>query len=211
MKIQFYAQLVAVFATSVFSGALAADYDQNFDGTWIGAIRMIDSSLYNPVELPPEASSITARPMELAIEIEGTAARVSYNVGKGWTELKPGAFSVMAHKTNAIVVAIDSNILDDESAGWVETWNLTLTHKDDESLYAYWVRAVNNYNIPAMTNPYARFFLSGFGELAQSAPIAGPGRITVSEKKYTARGCTHLQVSCDTDATPIHAEDHERP
>lgn len=208
MKNILFVGALSLTVSAAPTGLRAADFDQEFDGTWMGTIRVIDTSLYNPMELPPGPGE---EPLELALEIEGDAARVLINAGKGWTEVKPGAFSGTAHKTNAVIVAIDSYILDDESAGWVETWNLTLTHKDDKTLYVYWVRAVNNYSVPAMTNPYARFFVSGFGELAQSAPITGTGRITVSETKYRARGCTHLQISCDTEAVPVHLGDREQP
>ncbi len=186
------------------SNASAVNYEPGFDGTWIGVLNIIEPEIYNPMPLPPETGS--SRTIELAIEIDGTDARVFYNDEKGWKEVKSGAFTTVIHKTNAVVAAIDSNIARDSSIGWVETWNLTLTHKDDGSLYAYWVRAVNNYNVAAMTDPNARFFFSGFGELTLSPSISGPGRFSVSENKRNEH-CLPLDTYCGAGA-PVNLPPH---
>lgn len=191
----FLAIVAAAITFSAPPWARAANFDQNFDGTWIGVIRRIDMALYNPVEPTPETERLP--PIELAISVDSTAVLVRFNSGKGWTDVKPGAFQIDSHKTNAVIYATTSWISDDESMGWVETWNLTLSHKDDDTLYAYWVRAVNNYAMPAMSDPNARFAMIGHGELALSPPVTGPGRITVSGQTGVAKECSPMLLSCE--------------
>lgn len=184
----------------------AANFEPGFDGAWAGVISVIDTSLYNPTPLPDElGTAIDTMKLEIAIEIEGDAARVYIKNDNGWKEVKRGSFDIVVHKTNAVVAAIDSNVAKDMSAGWVETWNFTLTHKDDKALYAYWVRAVNNYHLAA-GEPYARFMVSGVAELAPSDPIPGPGRFSVSEDREVG-ACLPSTLLCgdgETRSAPAH-------
>lgn len=50
----------------------------------------------------------------------------------------------------------------------METWNYTLTHKDQKTLYVYFVRAVNNYLRSYDEKMDARFYRSAFGELRRT-------------------------------------------
>lgn len=42
---------------------------------------------------------------------------------------------------------------------------------DDDSLYAYWTRVVNNYHMPAGSHPDARFAFMARGEFVRSSRI----------------------------------------
>jgi len=86
---------------------------------------------------------------------------------KPWKEVKPGAFRIATHKTNATVYALDSasDVYDTSgSGGWVESWTYSLTHKDTGSLYAGYWRAVSNY-LKKPDEKSARFLTAAFGEL----------------------------------------------
>jgi len=165
-------KLALVLALAVFAAgnASAASFDPGFQGTWIGDLIFIDPELTTPIVHPDLPK--TEIKVRCAIEVKGDDIRVlTLRNDNSWVEVKPGAFVLMAHKTNAIVAAINSSIALDQSRGWVETWNFTLMHKDDDSLYAYWTRAVTNYHMPAGSDPSARFAFMALGELARSSPV----------------------------------------
>ena len=178
--------LVLSASICVASRADAADlYEPGFEGTWTGALRMLDPNTHNPMPLNFDMNAPIR--VEMSIEFKGGEARVLLKESDGWVEVKPGKFVTLFHKTNGVVAAIESNIAPDQSAGWVETWNFTLTHKDDGSLYAFWVRSVNNYAMPAGSNVSARFFMSAFGELSRS------GRTLVGQ---TQPGASTPSLNC---------------
>jgi hypothetical protein len=196
----------ALFATAPVA-TRAANFDPGFDGAWAGVIKIIDTTLYNPTPLPADLkTAVETMKSEIAIEIDQGAARVYIKTETGWDEVKQGSFDVVIHKTNAVVAAITANIAKDKSAGWVETWNFTLTRKDDKALYAYWVRVVNNYHL-AVGEPYARFMVSGVAELVASGPIPGPGRYSVSDARE-GDACLPSTLSCG-DGDKLTAPAHE--
>ena len=206
MRKTIVAAFAALFPTAP-GAARAANFDPGFDGVWTGAIKIIDTTLYNPTPLPADLkTAVEAMNAEIAIEIKEGAAKVFIKTENGWDEVKRGSFDVVVHRMNAVVAAIDSNIAKNKSSGWVETWNFTLTHKDDKSLYAYWVRAVNNYHL-AVGEPYARFVVSGVAELVPSGPIPGPGRYSVSERRE-GDACLPSALSCG-DGERFIAPTHE--
>ena len=194
--------LIAAALGASFSVAAAEEttnWDPGFEGTWVGTLKLIDPDLYNPVRTPREDKVTANKTMEVAIEVKGETVRVLLKDDSGWEEVKPGAFALASHRTNAIVATIDSSLALDRSSGWVETWNFTLTHKNDDTLYAYWVRAVNNYNVPEESHPAARFFMSRFGEIARSEPVPEAGRLTVSGAR--PRGfCAPEELWCGAGA-----------
>lgn len=96
---------------------------------------------------------------------------------KDLKEVKFEKFNITRHKTNAVIYAQDSESkkLNEEDTGeWVETWNITLTRKNDGAVYVYLVRAVNNFLLAPEIHTdeeTARFFYSWSGELKQVASI----------------------------------------
>jgi hypothetical protein len=161
------------------SGAVArADDDPfmgGFDGRWQGEMAVIDMTPYDP-----GASAPSVKTRKVQIVINGASAHVFYFYDKtnSWNEVKAGEFVLAVHKTNAVLYATDSSedVYDKTgSGGWVETWNYTLTHKDRDSLYVTFVRAVNNYLEPPDKKDDAghregRFFVVAFGEMRRVAP-----------------------------------------
>ncbi len=58
----------------------------------------------------------------------------------------------------------------DSGDDWVEIWNFTLSQKNHESLYVYFVRSVNNVLLARdLKDPIQKpgFFISAFGELSR--------------------------------------------
>ncbi len=140
-----------------------------FNGTWVGKLRIVD-----PAAVDGTVGSGTAgKEYEYAVVVAGASAKVYSRKDGSWDEIKPGAFHVAAHKTNAIVYAIDSStdVYDSSgSGGWVETWNFTVTHKNTTTLYAAWTRSVNNY-LKKPSDRAARFFVVAFGEMHQEPKL----------------------------------------
>lgn len=151
------------------TGAEDALYMGGFNGTWVGKLRVVD-----PAAVDSTVGAGTAgKEFEYAIVVSGTSAKTYFRKDGSWEEIKPGAFHVAAHKTNAIVYAIDSasDVYDSSgSGGWVETWNFTLTHKNSTMLYVAWTRSVNNY-LKKPSEHGARFFIVAFGEMHQEPAL----------------------------------------
>jgi hypothetical protein len=194
MLIRTVAALAALAPAMTSGEAQAGKFDPSFDGAWSGTVKLIDPNTYNPVPVVTDPSK-PWQDLELAIEIEGQTARVYVRNNDKLTEVKPGAFGAATHRTNAIVAASDSALAPDQTAGWVETWNLTLTHKDDDALYVFWMRAANNYHLPAMSNESARFFAVGSGELTRTEPIGGTGRFAVADE-INETPCRPAEIAC---------------
>lgn len=139
-------------------------YMGGFEGTWVGKLRSVDGAAIDSKVGTGKAGDL----FEIALVVAGGAVRVLYRDKAGkWSEVKPGAFRIAAHKTNATVFATDSasDIYDKTgSGGWVESWTFTLSHKDRDTLYAGFTRAVNNY-LEDAAKENARFFSVRFGEL----------------------------------------------
>ena len=144
-------------------------YMGGFEGTWVGKLRQIDASAYDANIGYGKAGTES----DVAIVVAGAAVKVMIRSDGKWSEVKPGAFRIAQHKTNATIYAIDSasDVYDTTgSGGWVESWTFTLTHKDAGTLYAGWWRAVSNY-LRKPDEKSARFFSSSFGELKKAATL----------------------------------------
>jgi hypothetical protein len=153
-----------LFLTGVQESCGEDLYFGGFNGTWEGAIptRAIDQKTFD----------FKGEPLNwrYRLIINGTTVHVFYKSENksGWSEVKPNKFQAAIHKTNAIVYAIDSagDVMDKTgSGGWVETWNFTLTHRDKDTLYVLFTRAVNNYLEP-LTKDNARFIYAGAGQFS---------------------------------------------
>jgi hypothetical protein len=168
---EFMARSASVFAISTLltlsaiTGSSSQDlYYGGFDGTWKGKIdfQRLD------FKTPDKKGSADER--GLSIVISGGNVRVFIEIKNEMVEVKPGQFHLQTHKTNALIYAIDSStdVLDKTgSGGWVEAWTYTVTHKDQDTLYVYFVRSVNNY-LKSADKENARFFQGGFTEITRS-------------------------------------------
>jgi hypothetical protein len=180
--------------SAITQNAAAEDYNTDFNGTWRGSLQRIDTQIHSNA-LP----DLTEHPdlIEFAIEISAGAPSVYIFQEGAWMEVKPDRFGLAVHKTNAILASMDSSFAEDSSYGWVETWNITLTEKEPGTLYAYWVRAVSNPNLPDGSDLSARFFMSRFGTLERSDPIAGANALQASAKVVSS-SCMQSEIVCRT-------------
>jgi hypothetical protein len=159
---------LATFLLLAPAAVLAQDNDTlgGFEGRWEGALKVIPAETYDTRSVMPGPE----RELQLAILVRDQAVTVytKNDASNNWQETKPGHFQLLAYKSNATVTAIDSSNSGPED-GWVETWNLSLTHKDRDSLLATVTRVVNNYSRPADAtdngHPAGRFFVISFGEM----------------------------------------------
>ena len=70
----------------------------------------------------------------------------------------------MQHRTNAVVVAIDSG--NDNDGMWVQTYNFSVTLKDQNTLITNWYNVVNNTGIP-LSSATSKFTGAAAGELTR--------------------------------------------
>ena len=79
-----------------------------------------------------------------------------------WSEMKPGAFMISNWGPQAVVSSLTS--AKDNDGTWVENSSFTLVHHSPGSLIVYWLRTVNNLNLPA-DNPDFHFAWEFSGEM----------------------------------------------
>lgn len=130
-------------------------YYGGFDGRWEGQMSHISLPAFDNPKAQDYADA------GIAFTINGRSVKVYFKSppNGSWSELKPGGFQILVHKTNAIIFSITSSedINDSTgSGGWVETWSFTLTHKDENGLYVVATRAVNDY-----LRPYDHVYANG--------------------------------------------------
>lgn len=188
-------KVITTFSISILmimSTAHAENFQFDFDGTWSGKLQKIE-----PVQ---EISTLATSPqipefIDYAIEISGDKIQVYLNFNGVWSEVKPQSFGSVTHKTNAVIAAMDSAFSQDGQVGWVETWNFTLTAKDNDSLYAYWVRAVNNPYLDDESHPDARFMMSRIGVLQRSEPVMAVNALQVKANAPDTE-CRQADIVC---------------
>lgn len=105
----------------------------NLDGEWRGILEPLHGSHLDPRDWN----------LELKFNIYDGQARVYIRRGAAWQEVKPGRFTIIQHKTNAIIHSIDSG------EGWVESWVFSLSRHDRDSINIYGNRIINNLMQPA--------------------------------------------------------------
>jgi hypothetical protein len=115
-----------------------------FEGTWQGAIEGFGGpNLVN-------GAGVT-RECRLVIGSDG-AAKAYQQLASGWSEVKPGSFWVTHWASQALVRSITSG--HDKDGTWVEGWTFILVHHDKDSLVAYWMRTVNNLDLPQTNDDF---------------------------------------------------------
>ena len=125
------------------------------NGTWEGSLT--------PVNAP--AFYEWTEPYVFRIVISENNAQVFRSTkGAAFKEVKPGAFHIMQHRTNAVVVAIDSG--NDNDGMWVQTYNFSVTLKDQNTLITNWYNVVNNTGIP-LSSATSKFTGAAAGELTR--------------------------------------------
>jgi hypothetical protein len=76
--------------------------------------------------------------------------------------MKPGTFSIYNWGSQAVIYSLTSG--QDKDGTWVEGSSFTLVHHSPSSIIAYWLRTVNNLNLPT-DNPDFHFAWEFSGEM----------------------------------------------
>jgi hypothetical protein len=172
---QFFIKLavVAMLLTPAMAQAQDDDLFGGFDGRWEGFLNFAPAEAFDRDHGYQTASG------KYAIAINGAAVSVYIREGTEWKEADPGAFRIVPYKTNAVVFAHGAALGQEggKAAGWVETWNFTITHKDTQTLYVALIRSINNVQMgpnDKADGTSGRFFTMGFGEFDHVANVKVP-------------------------------------
>lgn len=102
----------------------------NFGGEWRGELQPTHGAHLDPRDWN----------LELRFFIKGQNVQVHIHRGNNnWQEVKAGKFRMSQDKSNALIYALDSN------SGWAESWVFSLSRRDDDSIYVYGNRIINNF------------------------------------------------------------------
>jgi hypothetical protein len=102
----------------------------NFGGEWRGVLQPTHGAHLDPRDWN----------LELRFFIKGSSVQVFIHRGdNNWQEVKAGKFRISQDKSNALIYALDS------SNGWAESWVFSLSRRDDDSIYVYGNRIINNF------------------------------------------------------------------
>ncbi len=105
----------------------------NFGGEWRGVLQPTHGAHLDPRDWN----------LELRFFIKGNTVQVFIHRGNNnWQEIKAGKFRISQDKSNALIYALDS------SSGWAESWVFSLSRRDDDSIYVYGNRIINNFKQP---------------------------------------------------------------
>jgi hypothetical protein len=124
-----------------------------FVGLWEGSLAGFDG----PDFFPGAGHEIVFR-----LFITPDAVHVFTQSEGEWKESKPGFFSQSQWASQMIISSITSG--HDDEGVWVESSIFTLVHVDSDTLQAYWVRAVNNLDLP-LDHPDHHFAWGSSGHL----------------------------------------------
>jgi hypothetical protein len=143
MMKHFFVAIAFLLLGSITAIAQDTPDSGDFDGRWEGTMKYLSPETYD------QAHGFVPSNTEFAFSIDGKTAKVFYKLETGeWHEAKQGAFVFIPYKTNAVILSMTSDATRTNPGDWVETWNFTLTHKDKDSLYVIFSRAVNNFRHP---------------------------------------------------------------
>ncbi len=109
-----------------------------FTGTWEGSLQCNNGHKF----IDGEGATLKFR---IVIRSDHEAAVFEFNDGK-WQELKPGAFNSKRLGPQMIINSLTSG--QDADGTWFEGSSFTLAHRNAKTLVAYWLRTVNNINLP---------------------------------------------------------------
>jgi hypothetical protein len=151
---------LAVFATTFFSAAIAAEEPDPLDGYWEGSLENVTG----PGIDPPPTTFGTIR-----LFIRGETAKVFMEVDGAWIEIGAGTFNVAREGTNAVITSIQSDLGSRRGTSWVETWTFVVTLWNTDTLMVNYNRMVNN-NGMVPEEEQARFTQIQTGRLRRSYP-----------------------------------------
>lgn len=151
------AQILALAVLA--AGPADAQSDAIFDGVWEGTVEVVAvQGVKRPSGVLPSKES----PMPFRLEIRGKVATIR----SGKRVLRPqGGFAVERFGAAALIYANAA------SDSWIETWQLSLSKKDADTVLVYVWRVVNNkLLLPDVDG--SKHAWGGVGELRRRQPQA---------------------------------------
>ena len=111
----------------------------DFNGRWEGKLSRVPTQF--------DAKGDPGNLTDIAFTVDGANVKVFLKGTGTWVEAKPEKFRLAYGGTNAVIFSISAALGNpSDPDGWVETWNMTITKKEPDSLFAVVVREVNNYS-----------------------------------------------------------------
>ena len=152
--------VLAVVVAAVTHGPAAAQSNPNFEGTWEGTIDLVAME-----GVPAVADFSPEEQNAVRIQVRGPTA----NVTLGRAPIRPaGGFRIDTHDAAALIYA---NAASDT---WIETWQISATKTDANTLLVFLWRVVNNkYEHPDWDT--RKFVWGGVGQLKRAqSPSTAP-------------------------------------
>ena len=116
------------------------------DGQWEGRLRMREPFASPDLAKPPVSEDIVLR-----IVIGADTPKVFMLDDGKWSDVMPNDLTIMRYRSNAVITGFQASGA--EHNGWVETWSILITVKNDDEVVAEWGRIVNNLNPRAGVSP----------------------------------------------------------
>ena len=140
-----------------------------FDGTWQGRIEFFDA--------PRFESAADGEAMEVRFVIHlpsmSVFTRPVSDKPAAWSEVKKGFFGGQVWGSQAVFSSVTSG--KDNDGLWIESISFTLVHDSPMTLVVYYVRAVNNLDLP-VAHRDAHFAWGGSGQLQRVDEEAEQGQ-----------------------------------
>lgn len=128
-----------------------------FAGTWQGKIEFFDAPRFEP---SPKGAAMDVR-FVIHLPSVRVFARPVSNKTAPWGEVKSGYFGGQVWGSQAVFSSVTSG--KDSDGLWVESISFNLVHDSPMTLVVYYVRAVNNLDLP-VANSDAHFAWGGSGQ-----------------------------------------------
>lgn len=127
------------------------------DGQWEGRLRMRE-----PFASPDLTKSPVSEDVSLRVVIDKGTPKVFVLDDGEWSEVMPNDLTIMRYRSNAIITGFQAS--GTENNGWVETWSILITVKNDDEVVAEWGRIVNNLN-PSARSVSPTFSMGAVGQM----------------------------------------------
>jgi hypothetical protein len=126
-----------------------------FSGAWEGTLNGHDG---------PNLVDGLAAKRAFRIVVDAKQVHVFQQLDGHWSEMKAGTFHISNWASQAVISSLTAG--KDKDGTWVENSSFTLVHHSPSSIIAYWLRTVNNLNLP-VDNPDFHFGWEFSGEMHQ--------------------------------------------
>lgn len=146
-------------------GRSASDPMFQFRGTWQGRIDFFNAPRFEP------SSKRTSMEIRFVIHLPSVRVftRPVSNKTAPWAEVNSGQFGGQIWGSQAVLNSVTSG--NDSDGLWIESISFTLVHDSPMTLVVYFIRAVNNLDLP-VANPDAHFAWGGSGQFQRVDGVA---------------------------------------